>query len=1061
MFPPVVAALLLLAGQSAPSQAKQVVPGQPSYATEADVIQQSDTVFRYNADGTGTEEIHVRAKVQNDAGVRAFAVLSAPYASRTQTAQVESITVTHADGTTTVTPPSDAMTLPAQVTQEAPLYSDLQVLQIPVRGLRPGDVIDYRMKVTQTSAEAPNQFWNSFIFLKSQVVLSQTVTLDVPEGKYVQAWSPDFKPVVTKSGGRAVYRWTNSQLKPTSSDSDKKEKPASEGERPDLAWTSFRTWQELGDWYHSLAAPQSVPNDAVRAQADALTQGAKTPEDQVKAIYTFVSTHIRYIGIDFGIGRYEPHPAAEVLANQYGDCKDKDTLLEALLHAKGFITAPALIGVGFDAVPDLPSPGQFNHVITTVQLPSGRIWLDATPEVAPYRLLVSAIRDKQALVIPASGAAALEKTPALPPYPFVDHFVATGTLKADGEFNAHVEIQDRSDAEILLRSIARVMAPAQWDRATQYLSALMGFSGTTSNSSFGHADDFSAPMQVSWDYSKSPYGDWDTFRILPPFPVVSLPGSPDKKPTDDFDLGAPRTETAIARISLPAGFSANLPNAVHVKTAFATIDQTYALENGVLTISRTVEVLQPKLAASSWQDYKKFLSDSSLDDYSWIQLTSTNASGAGPHPPAAGPDNPVAAELIREVGELQKARDWAAVKKKLDEAKAIEPAQPYLWSNYGYAAMSQGHFDEAEKDFAKELGLHPDETYVVLLDAGMLRFRHKNDEARAVLQASFDRDSSDERVAMALAALQAENSVPDAVATLQKASAAQPNNQDLATALAAYLIENHQNADAATLMKKVLDQAQDALQLNDASYELAETGIDLPLAEQKARQALKLLDQDSQADISSANAQSFQQASLLVATWDTLGYILLHENKLDEAREYLEAAWRNSPDLSVGLHYGDLLEKTGQKQEALRIDQLSSGGIVAPGANPDQQMLRDAIQRLKQEGFKTSIGDPSIDLQNARTFHITPKSPYSSFTSATFRLQLQAGGVRGVMRVSGDASLDAETDAVRKVALPALVPAHSAAYLLRDAVVTCSPGQKECELVLIPLSGIQAERAGN
>ncbi|MGA7885043.1 MAG: hypothetical protein WCA44_04825, partial [Acidobacteriaceae bacterium] len=72
-----------------------------------------------------------------------------------------------------------------------------------------------------------------------------------------------------------------------------------------------------------------------------------------------------------------------------------------------------------------------------------------------------------------------------------------------------------------------------------------------------------------------------------------------------------------------------------------------------------------------------------------------------------------------------------------------------------------------------------------------------------------------------------------------------------------------------------------------------------------------------------------------------------------------------------------------------------------------------------------------------------------------------AGGVRGVMRVSGDASLDAEADAVRKVALPALVPSHSAAYLLRDAVVTCSPGQKECELVLIPLSGIQAERAGN
>src|SRR5581483_8326649 len=142
---------------------------------------------------------------------------------------------------------------------------------------------------------------------------------------------------------------------------------------PSVAWTTFHSWAEVGNWYRSLALSQSKPNDELRARADDITRDAKTPEDQVRALYNFVSTQNRYVGIDFGIGRYQPHAAAEVLANQYGDCKDKDTLLEALLQAKGFSTAPALIGAGIAPVADIPTPAVFNHAITTVNLPGGRI----------------------------------------------------------------------------------------------------------------------------------------------------------------------------------------------------------------------------------------------------------------------------------------------------------------------------------------------------------------------------------------------------------------------------------------------------------------------------------------------------------------------------------------------------------------------------------------------------------------------------------------------------------------------------------------------------------------
>ena len=66
-----------------------------------------------------------------------------------------------------------------------------------------------------------------------------------------------------------------------------------------------------------------------------MTKGLKTDDDKIHAIYNFVSLKYHYIGLDFGIGRYQPHAADDVLDNGYGDCKDKHTLLASLLKAVG------------------------------------------------------------------------------------------------------------------------------------------------------------------------------------------------------------------------------------------------------------------------------------------------------------------------------------------------------------------------------------------------------------------------------------------------------------------------------------------------------------------------------------------------------------------------------------------------------------------------------------------------------------------------------------------------------------------------------------------------------
>src|SRR5439155_500015 len=76
--------------------------------------------------------------------------------------------------------------------------------------------------------------------------------------------------------------------------------------------------------------------------------------------------------------------------------------------------------------PDLPSPGQFDHLITFVPALDS-VWLDATPGVAPFQFLFVTIRGKQALVIPQDAAPRLARVPVAPPYRTYHRLDATAT----------------------------------------------------------------------------------------------------------------------------------------------------------------------------------------------------------------------------------------------------------------------------------------------------------------------------------------------------------------------------------------------------------------------------------------------------------------------------------------------------------------------------------------------------------------------------------------------------------------------------------------------------------
>jgi tetratricopeptide (TPR) repeat protein len=1025
-----------------PAQSTSPAQSDP-FHNEPLVWEHYDTVVHMHPDGTGDRTVHITARLQSEGAVREFSVIQVSYAAAYDSGIIDYVRVHKPDGTTVETPVADAIEMPSPVTATAPLYSDLKQKQLPVRSLATGDVIEYQLRTVRNKAEVPGQFWGSEHFLRDAgVVLSETFTLEVPAGMNVQIWDPNHPVSAKEHDHLRTYVWTTSQLTPTKAangTADKVNDPDEDADGrklPSIAWTTFHSWAEVGDWYRGLALSRSGPTPSITSRANELTRDAKTPEEQIRALYDFVS-RTRYIGIDFGVGRYQPHFAEEVMANQYGDCKDKDTLFEALLRAKGFNTAPALIGVGIAPVDGLPSPAFFNHVITTVALPSGRVWLDTTPEVAPYRVLIPLIRDQQALVIPPTGTASLERTPADPPYPYFERFEAAGALDKDGLLKSHVEITLRSDNEIGYRILVQRAAPAQWDEAMQSVSRAMGFAGTVSNAELRQKDP-AGPVRISYDYTRSSFADWDHHRILPLFPPLEVATiDKEKAPEHDIDQGWPRKLEAITRITLPPGYSATPPADVHVRRDYATFEQTYRIEKDVLTISRTVVILKRKIPKASWKDYNDYAKAAGFEEgENYISL-------AAPNQPLPSSDK------IQQARTQMMQGSWDQARQTLLGIKAEDPKTPYLMSMLGVLAQHDRNPQEAISDYETELSNHPENAAAFLHQLASLYISQKRyQDAETLLRKYLDRDVPGIYLQLAHAQKLA-GDANGGVATLRDALAKHPDAPDLENALAQALMEANQNAEAVALIKPFLARTSDALALNNNSYLLAEMKQELPLAETSSRHAIELL----QAKLDSVHPEgalddNFRQCNTMTAAWDTLGWTLFEQGKPVEAEPYIRAAWLYRPSVTLGNHLGQVLEALRKPSAALTIYELALASDLPGHESTDKSEVKSNIERLQKAGAKSSVRNPALALQDMRTFHV-PK-PKTTTGSATLRIVVDENGITETALLAGPPSLEPVRKNLQQIKMPNALPKDSKAHLLHDGLLYCSAGVTTCEFVLSP-----------
>ncbi|MGH9927864.1 MAG: DUF3857 domain-containing protein [Pyrinomonadaceae bacterium] len=939
--------------QPPPGPAAQKVAPQaeeaPDYSQEAMVVEQLKMSYRFEKDGTCQRDLRLRVRVQTEAGLERFGQLVFAYSSANENLDVDFLRVRKADGTIISATAGDIQDLSAPIAREAPVYTDLRQKHVTVRGLRPGDVLEYHVVWQAHTPLAQNNFWlaEDFSNPDSLIFLDDQLEVNLPaDSKVKLKTAAGFDPTIKEQDDRRIYTWKYTNLKHEEKDekaaaAKKKSDDDDEPKPPQIQMTTFQSWDEVGQWYAGLERDRIVPDEKVRAKTEELVRGLTSDKAKIEALYQYVAKNFRYVSLSLGQGRYQPHAAADVYANQYGDCKDKHTLLSSMLIAAGLRGYPALMNSSRKIDADVPSPGQFDHVITAVPLAGETLWMDTTAEVAPFGLISPQLRDKKALLVPASGSARLETTPAEPPFLSTEFLEIVGQVNELGKLSGHTHLVVHGDAELFFRMMFRGTPKNEWKKLSYYLSMVSGLRNqevTEIKPSDPAA--FEKPFEVDYDFSSDDFLDWSSKKAKVAIPLPSLHLAqidPDKQEgSKPIQLGAPIDIDYRVKLTLPSQYQTRLPLPLKVTRDYADYSSSYKLEGNTLVAERRLRMRQHELPAARAQDFRAFVAAARADEGQTIALEKSVAGTP------TIPESVKVEELIQAAQAAAKGRNYPLVEELLKRVLEKEPKHKDARRQLGWALFAQRKFDPAITALREQIAINPFDDFSYNLLGRVYWAQQNYAEAEKAFRKQIEITPLDESSHSNLGQMLVEwRKYKEAVPELEQAISLKPEEAFLYVSLGRAYLNLGESAKGTEALDKAVKLAPGQRVWNDVAYFMAVSKVQLDKAQQYAESAVTAVSTDLRnVELDGLTLEQLGQVSSLAADWDTLGWVHFQNSNLDAAEKYINAAWFLAQHSEVGYHLGQILEKRGKNQEAIRMYALAS---VANRLVPE---ARESLDRL-------------------------------------------------------------------------------------------------------------------
>jgi tetratricopeptide (TPR) repeat protein len=1037
---------------------------KPDYSQEAVVIEQLSTVYRYEADGTGQRELTMRIKIQSDAGVERFGQLIFPYTAANEKLEMDYVRVRKADGSVVSATAADVQDLSAPLAREAPIYTDLRQKHITVPGLRPGDQLEYHLVWNIQTPLAKNHFWVEHDFVeRGPIVLSDELVVNIPAASKVKLKTETgYDPTIKEENGRRIYTWKEAQLKRAADEEEKEKEKAEAAEdeeveerdpdeiRPHVQLTTFQSWAEVGQWYEELQRDRVVPDEKIKVKAEELIKGRATEKEKVTALYEYVAKNFRYVSLSLGQSRYQPHAATEVMSNQYGDCKDKHTLLASMLAATGVRAYPVLINSARKLDVDVPSPGQFDHVITAMQVGNEMLWADATSEIAPIGLLSPRLRNKKGLMVPTSGPARLETTPAEPPFLSSELVTMEGTVDDLGKVTARGRLVLHGDSEMYMRYMFRRTPKGDWKSLGFYLSMAGGLPGEVTDIKATDPADLEKPFEVEFNVTRKDFLDWSSKKLKVPLPIPAFSLNPlygrtskSKKP---LEIGPPIDVSYSLKLTIPAKYQSRLPLPLKVSRDYAEYAANYKLEGQTLIAERTLHLRQRELPAERLQDYQAFVAAVKSDAAQALSLE-TEIAGT-----PAIPDSVKTEDLIQASQAAVRNGNYPIAEQLLKRVVEKEPKHKTVRRNLSFVLVQQRKYDEAIAVLREQTKINPFEDYAYNMLGRVYWYQQDYANAEESFRKQIEVTPLDQTAHSNLGQMLIDaRRYKEAVAELERAISLAPEEESLHVSIGRAYLALGDAPKAIASFEEAIKLSRTPLVLNNVAYFMALEGAQLEKAQQYAESAVTTV-ATSLRNLEAANLtiDDLRNVASLAAYWDTLGWVYYQKGDLESAEKYIKASWTIQQHSEVGHHIGAVAEKRGKKDEAIR---LYAQGAVADRVQPEarESLLKlvkaDTVETLLQTAKKEL---PAYQVLPLGKLVSDAKAP----VEAEFYLLFAPDANRNaqtidVKFIKGDESLKPLASQLKSIKYALVFPDATPTKIVRRGTLRCEAKPGACTFTMI------------
>ena len=625
---------------------------EPLSAIERYIV--NETIY---PDGKVIEIDELTKLVKSQLIIDSASTADLPFNSSTATLEVlEAYTITP-QGKKIAVQASAIRTVEDDNTQGAAFFSDQKHKIIVFPNVTPGSKTYYKAKLTSFKPLLPGFFTTKFNFAPYVENQGFEYTLTYPEDQilYVdtKGVSGGAEEVIGDGNKRMRFSYQNLKISPkeqlevslddyaphiyiSTMSSQAEFAKAYEAKIKDLVKVTPQVQKLADEITKAIKVPaENKPSDTVKESkekeskekevkekqttaADTVAKAQRElKQQQARAIYNWVSRNIRYVAIYLDDGSITPHDANSIIDNRYGDCKDHNALLIALLAAKGIKASSALINAGSSfSVPKYPVIGPFNHVITYI--PAWDQYLDSTAEMAPYGLLPEDEVHKPTLI---TSLGKIGRTPK----PNMDlNRTITGMVMAiqkDGRIKGEAHSMYFGSAEIAARYQYEGLNTTLSEKiaSNQLAKFRQTGEGKLKSTSVYNLDE---PLTTDSKFTLDAVSNFPGPGAMT-VPVGLAPGElatiANDRPPETFTRPY-RCATKMVNEGYLITFPSNvkvthIPAEVRYKKGYIQYDASYALEGNTVSVKRRLMVERPSAVCQpeelqKWKDfYQVFIKD--------------------------------------------------------------------------------------------------------------------------------------------------------------------------------------------------------------------------------------------------------------------------------------------------------------------------------------------------------------------------------------------------------------------------------------------------------------------